>query len=172
MQPTLAGVAGPSPGPALSLRHVLGHFATGVTVVSYSGPEGPRGMTVNSFTSVSLDPPLVLACVDKRSRSIAHLLGKAFAVNVLHARQQELARHFSGRSVEGYEPDWSVEHTAPVLRDSLACLVCEPWTHLDAGDHVIALGRVTHFNASPKAPLCFFRGRFIELAADSAPPAT
>jgi flavin reductase (DIM6/NTAB) family NADH-FMN oxidoreductase RutF len=172
MQATFAGVAGHSPGPTLSLRHVLGHFATGVTVVSYNGPEGPRGMTVNSFTSVSLDPPLVLACVDKRSRSIAHLLGRAFAVNVLHARQQELALHFSGRSVQGYEPEWSVEHAAPVLRDCLARLVCEPWTDHDAGDHVITVGRVTHFDASPKVPLCFFRGRFMELATASAPLAT
>jgi flavin reductase len=154
--------------PNLSLRHCLGHFATGVTIVTYEAGEGPRGITVNSFTSVSLDPPLVLVCLDKRSKAALKVPARAFGVNVLHAQQQQLAWHFAGRPGEGYEPSWQDERAAPLLQDSLAWLVCEPWSHHEAGDHVIVLGRVLDYGANPHRALCFFRGQFVELPA---PPA-
>lgn len=154
----------------LSLRHCLGHFATGVTVVTYGGDDGPRGITVNSFTSVSLEPPLVLVCLDQRSKAAAQVLQQPFAINVLHARQRELAWHFAGKPQPGYAPAWSTQHATPVLDDSLAWLVCEPWSRHDAGDHVIVLGRVIDYGANPHGPLCFFRGQFMELPAHAPQP--
>ena len=147
----------------LPLRRCLGHFATGVAIVSYDGPAGPRGLTVNAFTSVSLDPPLVLVCLDKRSKAMGHVPQSPFAVNVLHADQRHLAWHFSGRHVSDVEPAWRRIDAVPLLTDCLAWLACTPWSHHDAGDHVIVVGRVIAFGASSQTPLCFFRGEFIEL---------
>lgn len=147
----------------LPLRRCLGHFATGVAIVSYDAPTGTRGLTVNAFTSVSLDPPLVLVCLDKRSRAIGHVPQSPFAVNVLHANQRDLARHFAGRPVSDVAPAWQRIDAVPVLTDCLAWLACAPWSHHDAGDHVIVVGRVVAFGTNPQTPLCFFRGEFIEL---------
>jgi flavin reductase (DIM6/NTAB) family NADH-FMN oxidoreductase RutF len=157
--------------PATTLRQCLGRFATGVTIVTYPGDDGPRGLTVNSFTSVSLDPPLVLVCLDRRSRAAASFDRTPFAVNVLHARQRALALHFAGRPREGLVPDWSTHGGVPLLQDSLAWLVCEPWQQLQAGDHVVVLGKVSAFGAADQPPLCFFRGEFLELAQPPAVPA-
>lgn len=153
------------------LRRCLGHFATGVAIVTYETPDGPRGLTVNSFTSVSLDPPLVLVCLDRRSKAAERLPLSAFAVNVLHADQRDLAWHFAGRPSPGLQPQWRRAHTAPRLSDCLAWLACEPWSSQDAGDHVIVVGRVAQFGTSEEAPLCFFRGEFLELAPRQQPPA-
>lgn len=149
--------------PDLSLRQCLGHFATGVTIVTYAGDNGPQGVTVNSFTSVSLDPPLVLVCLDRRSRAIPHVTTRPFAVNVLHAQQQELAWHFAGRPTDVRAPPWGADTVAPLLSDSLAWLACEPWVHHEAGDHLIVVGKVVDFGASGHRPLCFYRGQFVPL---------
>ncbi|WJR80836.1 flavin reductase family protein [Bradyrhizobium sp. NP1] len=147
-----------------ALRRCLGHFATGVAVVSYeTATQGPRGLTVNSFTSVSLDPPLVLICLDRRSRAIEHLPGSPFAVNVLAADQRHLAHHFAGRVTET-APAWRRVGGVPLLDRSLAWLTCAPWSNHEGGDHVILLGRVTEFGSDPHDPLCFYRGEFIGVA--------
>lgn len=160
--------------PDLSLRRCLGHFATGVAIVTYDTPEGPRGLTVNSLTSVSLDPPLVLVCVGKGSKAAERLPGTAFAVNVLHADQRDLAWHFAGRPSETIRPEWHGEAGAPRLADSLAWLACEPWSVHDAGDHLIVLGSVQAFGAGFGAgmdePLCFFRGEFLQLPVRPSSP--
>ena len=146
----------------LTFRHCLGHFVTGVAVASYDTDGLPRGLTVNSFTSVSLDPPLVLICLDRRSRAVGTLPGRSFAINMLTADQRELAWHFAGRpSVE--PPAWRRIGDVPLLRESLAWLVCEPWSTHDAGDHVIVIGRVSAYGAADEAPLCFFRGELLDL---------
>lgn len=162
-----AAVTGDFARPQLSLRQCLGHFATGVTVVTYAGESGPAGVTVNSFTSVSLDPPLVLICLDKRSRAIAHVTTKPFTINVLHAQQQALAWHFAGRPSAELQAPWAGAAGAPLLADCLAWLACEPWVRHEAGDHVIVLGRVVDYSASELRPLCFFRGQFQGLSAES-----
>lgn len=152
----------------LSLRRCLGHFATGVAVVTYDGEDQPRGLTVNSFTSVSLDPPLILVCLDKRSRAVPHLVGGPFAVNVLSADQRDLAWHFSGKSV-GATPIWRRIGGVPLLEYSLAWMTCAPWSKHDAGDHLILVGKVERFGSGQQDPLCFYRGQFARMAHASAP---
>lgn len=163
-----AAVPDASVRPQLSLRQCLGHFATGVTIVTYAGDHGPAGVTVNSFTSVSMDPPLVLVCLDQRSKAIPHVSKRPFAINVLHAQQQELAWHFAGRASANVDAPWSGQAHAPLLAESLAWLACEPWVQHEAGDHVIVVGRVVDFGATERRPLCFFRGQFMPLSAHPA----
>ncbi len=149
---------------ARALRQCLGHFATGVAVVSYeTAALEVRGVTVNSFTSVSLDPPLVLICLNKRSRAIEHLPRTPFAVNVLGADQRDLAWHFAGRGTDT-QPIWRRVGNVPLLAQSLAWMTCEPWSNCDAGDHVILIGHVQEFGVSQQDPLCFYRGGFIGIA--------
>jgi flavin reductase (DIM6/NTAB) family NADH-FMN oxidoreductase RutF len=155
-------------GHAQALRRCLGHFATGVTVVSYDiAVHGPRGLTVNSFTSVSLDPPLVLICLAKRSRAVAHLPGSPFAVNVLSAGQQHLAWHFAGKPVPA-TPVWRRVRDIPLLEQSLAWLTCAPWSVHEAGDHVILIGKVIEFGVNQQEPLCFYRGEFASVVPSPA----
>lgn len=153
---------------AQALRHCLGRFATGVAVASYDAVHGdPRGLTVNSFTSVSLDPPLVLICLHKRSKAIEHLPGAPFGVSILGVDQQHLARHFAGKST-GEAPAWRYVGGVPLLERSLAWMACDPWSNHEAGDHVIIVGRVRDFGADQQDPLCFYRGAFVGVAP-SAP---
>ena len=154
---------------ARSLRQCLGHFATGVAVVTYQAAAfEPRGLTVNSFTSVSLDPPLVLVCLDKRSRAAEQLPRVPFAVNVLGANQRHLASHFAGKTADA-RPIWRRVGNVPLLEQSLAWMTCAPWSNHDAGDHVILIGHVQEFGVSQQDPLCFYRGEFIGIAP-SVPP--
>ena len=154
--------------PAGALRDCLGHFATGVTVVTYDHPDGPRGLTVNSFTSVSLDPALVLVCIDRRASAAEPLRRAPFAVNVLRADQHAVAAHFAGMTDMRPAWTWTRDDDVPCLGDSMARLICRPWSSHAAGDHRIVIGRVVSFDAGPGAPLCFFRGRFATLGADAA----
>jgi 3-hydroxy-9,10-secoandrosta-1,3,5(10)-triene-9,17-dione monooxygenase reductase component len=151
------------------LREVLGRFATGVVIVTASTPEGPVGMAVNSFASVSLDPPLVLFCAGKSSTTwpdIEH--AGAFSVSILGHEEQALCQQFASR--EGRRFD-GVEHRpgstgAPVLERAIAHLDCEIEAQHDAGDHVIVVGRVHDLDArGDGGPLVFFEGRFGELSA-------
>ncbi|MER6376432.1 flavin reductase family protein, partial [Streptomyces mirabilis] len=110
------------PSPA-SLRACMSRFATGVTVVTYDGGDGPRGATMNSFTSVSADPPLALISVARRARCHDHLLDRPFCVNVLGAEQEALARQFAG--VQGAaEPRWTLGARVPRLLNPLAWVEC------------------------------------------------
>jgi flavin reductase (DIM6/NTAB) family NADH-FMN oxidoreductase RutF len=151
---------------ASTLRRCLGRFATGVAVATYETPEGPRGLTVNSFTSVSLDPPLVLLCLDKKSRAIEYLPNSPFALNVLGADQRDVAWLFAGKPGAA-SADWRYVHDIPLLQNSLAWLTCAPFANHEAGDHIIIVGRVSDFGACEREPLCFYRGEFIELAPSS-----
>ena len=158
----MTGLDGP---PQRGYRHCLGHFATGVTVVSYDHPEGPRGLTVNSFTSVSLDPALILVCVDRRSRAADGLCGTGFAVNVLRADQHAIAAFVAGMADSHPAGGWLREDGVPCLDDCMARLLCRPWASHDAGDHRLVIGEVTAYGAVAAAPLCFFRGQFVALEA-------
>jgi flavin reductase (DIM6/NTAB) family NADH-FMN oxidoreductase RutF len=126
-----------------SLRSCLARFATGVAVVSFDTPEERRGITVNSFTSVSLEPPLVLVAVAKRARSHDALFGRPFCVNVLGAEQEALARSFAGGPPA--ELHWKEGEYAPRLAGTLANLECTPWKTYDGGDHTLFLGEVESF---------------------------
>lgn len=142
------------------LRNCFGQFATGVTVVTYEADGIPRGATVNSFTSVSLDPPLVLVSIAKSARTCTALERKAFAVNVLARDQCDLAMQFAGKPRDGVEIGWLDGDLAPRLNGALAWFECRPWCQYDGGDHVLFVGEVTHYDARPAEPLVFHAGGF------------
>src|SRR5579864_7010806 len=156
---------------SMEFRRALGHFATGVTVVTYA-PEGIdefRGTTVNSFTSVSLDPPLVLVSLGRQTRAAAALRpGSAYAVNVLHHGQRDLAMHFAGRPEPGLRVDWEVRGGVPQLADCGACFRCVARDVHEAGDHLLVVGLVEEFQAHGHPPLLFYRGAFEELPDNGA----
>ncbi|WP_031464443.1 flavin reductase family protein [Sciscionella sediminilitoris] len=146
------------------LRRCLGHFATGVTVVTCDAGGAPHGATVNAFSAVSLNPPLVLVSLDRRSKVCAHLDGAPFTVNVLAEPQDELALHFAGKPMAG-EIGWRYPdpRLAPELAGALATISCTPWRAYDGGDHVLYLGRVEHFAITEQDPLVFYLGGFRHL---------
>jgi 3-hydroxy-9,10-secoandrosta-1,3,5(10)-triene-9,17-dione monooxygenase reductase component len=149
-------------------RDVAGRFATGVTIVTCDGPDGPAGLTTNAFSSLSLDPPLALVCFDRTSRTLPAVeSARRFAVNILREGQEDLARVFASKRLarEKFEAvTHTVEHGVPVLDDALAWLVCDLRDLLPGGDHVIAVGEVTHLDADPDGrPLLYHRGAFAGL---------
>ena len=150
------------------LRSVLSNFATGITVVTGRDQmRRPRAITVNAFTSLSLDPPLVLYCLD---RSAFHFdvfsKANAFAVNILAADQQALSDRFA-REAEDDFADWdtvTLTTGSPILTGCLANLDCETEALHEFGDHVIVIGRVTGLNVTgPTEPLVYFRGGYRRL---------
>lgn len=153
-----------------TLRDALGCFATGVTVVTCLSGGNPAGLTVNSFTSVSLDPPLLLVCLKKTAASAAALIeATAFAINVLQNAQQPASISFSTRGEDRFgTTPWSQgEAGAPILKDSLCVFECDRYAVYDGGDHHILVGKVTKasFDASLD-PLLYFRGRYRRLHFD------
>jgi flavin reductase (DIM6/NTAB) family NADH-FMN oxidoreductase RutF len=155
---------------SLDLRHSLGKFATGVTVVTCEGEQGPCGITANSFSSVSLDPPLVLWNIAKSSNSLqAFLDAENFAINVLEAGQENISHHFA-------QPDHTrfngIDHTTsadavPLLPGTIACFECRTYATHDCGDHFIIIGEIQRYRSSPGDPLLFFGGEYrrcIEIA--------
>jgi len=149
----------------LRYRQVIGHFATGVAIVTCNGPDGPTGLTTNAITSVSLEPLLLLVCFDNTSRTLPAVReARRFAVNVLRAGQEELARVFASKRVarEKFEAaTHMVAHGVPVLDGALAWLACDLTEMHTAGDHTIGIGAVTHMDADPGGePLVWFRGDY------------
>lgn len=147
-------------------------FATGVTVVTTRVGDTIHGMTANSFTSVSLDPLLVLVCVDRRARMDA-LMREAggFAVNILHEGQETISRHFAGQKKQR-PPDslhFDTEGGAPLIVGSLAALRCDIHEILDGGDHTIVLGAVTQIvrGAVGAHPLVYFGGGYRRLLVEA-----
>ncbi len=151
-------------------RKVMGTFATGVTVVTTLDPSGlPYGVTVNSFTSVSLDPPLVLVCLDNGLSGLGSFLASArFGVHVLSAPQREVSNHFASRgSDRSVGLDSTRPDIPPVVPGALARLECRLAQTYTAGDHTILLGEVESVQISPDAdhqgPLLYYRGRYRDL---------
>ena len=152
-------IAPASPG---ELRACMSRFATGVAVVTFTGPQGPRGVTMNSVTSVSAEPPLVLISVARTARCHDHLASRPFCVNVLGAEQEPLAVLFSGRptpaGVAGIP--WAADARVPRLAGPLAWLECDPWQCYPAGDHTLILGRVTDLGHRDGDSLTYAWSRF------------
>lgn len=152
-----------------AFRDTLGSFPTGVAVVTASGADGPAGLTTNAFSSLSLDPPLVLVCFDRASRTLAVVRdSRRFAVNVLRDGQQDLAALFAGKAPHP-EKFAAVTHTAdhgvPVLDDAAAWLVCDLHALHAGGDHEIGVGAVTALGRDATArPLVFHAGAYRALA--------
>jgi flavin reductase (DIM6/NTAB) family NADH-FMN oxidoreductase RutF len=148
----------------VKLRRVLGHFATGVTVVTALDDDDAVGMTVNSFTSVSLDPPLVLFCVGRDSATGRRIVGSgAFAVNMLGRDQRELAGRFAaGRPDRFVGIEWTPGTTwSPILAGAMAFVDCRIAETLERGDHTVVIGAVADAGVAGAAdPLLFFRGAY------------
>lgn len=150
---------------AAEFRRLLGHWATGVSVVTAQPPaEAPCGLTVNAFCSLSLEPPLVLVCIEKGadSHDCIERAGK-FCVNVLAAEQERLARRFAGvDSASKFDGiAFHRERTgAPVLAAALAWIECEVRARHDGGDHTIFIGEVIAGDARQGAPIIYYRGGY------------
>ena len=148
------------------LRNCFGRFATGVTVVTWADDDGEkRGITVNSFTSVSLDPALVLVSIDKKAKSYEALKNKNFIVNILSAGQEAVAWQFAGREQVGLSIGWEETEVGPKIKDSLASIECEPWAEYEGGDHALFIGEVKNFSYEEGDGLVFFEGKFRQTEA-------
>jgi flavin reductase (DIM6/NTAB) family NADH-FMN oxidoreductase RutF len=147
-----------------ALRRCFGRFATGVTVVTYRCGDEVRGATVNSFTSVSIDPPLVLVSLSRTTHAYRAMEGHPFAINVLRSDQMDVAMQFAGRPRAGLRIDWapvSGEDDPPSLTRAVAVLKCAPWRRYDGGDHVLEVGEVIDFEHRTGDPLVFSDGKFV-----------
>ncbi|MCJ2181285.1 flavin reductase family protein [Novosphingobium sp. 1949] len=148
------------------LRDCCGRFTTGVTVVTTRTALGDHGMTVSAFMSVSLDPPLIAVALDSRSRMLARVgVSGRFAVSVLAQSMHEHALHFAGRPNEALQDLFEERHGLPVLRAASAIMLADVAQRIEAGDHVLLLGKVTHLESDPAAaPLVYHAGQFHRLA--------
>ncbi|RKT55590.1 flavin reductase family protein [Saccharothrix australiensis] len=160
----------------MTMRRSMGRFATGVAVVTTQTPDGtPHGMTVNSLTSVSLDPPLLLVCLTTGARSTDAVTGAGrFAVSILSARQEHLALRFARRGEDHFAGLEVIRgrHRVPVIPDAFAHLECDVERHFTAGDHVVVIGHVRHVCERDGQPLGFLGGRFgdvVDRGHDPAP---
>jgi 3-hydroxy-9,10-secoandrosta-1,3,5(10)-triene-9,17-dione monooxygenase reductase component len=159
--------AGVSPA---ELREAMGHFATGVTVITSIDSAGaPVGTTANAVTSLSLEPPLMLVCFELRSATLAAIRGHgAFAVNVLGHRQRQLSNNFARRGLSAVW-DEVTHHRGPTgsprIADVIAVIECTVEHSLPGGDHEIIVGRVQHVetNGESATPLLFWRGQYTSI---------
>ena len=155
-------------------RRALGCFATGVTIITLDDDGEVHGMTANAFASVSLEPMLVLICVDRKARTHAHLHArKRFGVNVLSEDQQAISGYYAqperdhdkAEELAGARFD-RTSHGTPVLHDALAYLECRLHTTHEAGDHTIFIAEVEDMVVRSGDPLLFFRGRYRKIGSD------
>lgn len=159
------------------LRTVMATFATGVTVVTLPPADDPHGITVNAFTSVSLDPPFVLVCLDHGTRTYERIDRGAtteFCVNVLAEAQRPLAEHFAGMTEvdDPFAGATTATTGAPVLHESLAHLDCSIHETIPAGDHSIVVARVLDAAVADESarPLTFYRGDWGTIEPPAASP--
>lgn len=150
-----------------TLRDALGCFATGVTIVTARDEaERPIGLTANSFSSVSLDPPLILFCLAQSSANVERFRQAAhFAINVLHIGQQPISGAFARPGDRFQDVAWETWDTgAPILSGALASFECATDQIVEAGDHLVIIGRVTRARFEPRRdPLLYFRGKYRRL---------
>jgi flavin reductase (DIM6/NTAB) family NADH-FMN oxidoreductase RutF len=148
------------------MRRAMGRFATGVAVITTSHDGSPHGMTVNSLTSVSLEPPLLLVCLTTGARSTTAVTGAGrFAVNILSARQEQLALRFARRGEDhfhGLEVTYG-KHRVPVIPDAFAHLECDVERQFAVGDHHVVIGHVVEVCERDGEPLGFLSGRFSDV---------
>jgi 3-hydroxy-9,10-secoandrosta-1,3,5(10)-triene-9,17-dione monooxygenase reductase component len=149
------------------LRRVMGHFATGVTVVTTKDGEGtPFGLTANAFASLSLDPPLALICVDKAAQCYSCFEGsKIFAINVLGEEQEEISRRFATKGAQKFNgiPWHKSESGLALLDGAISHIECKVVHTYDGGDHTIYVGEVLRATTTGDRPLIFYRGKYHRL---------
>lgn len=145
----------------------MGHFATGVTVITTMNKEGrPFGLTANAFTSLSLNPPLVLICIDKGVQCYSCFEeSKIFAVNVLSESQEELSRRFASRGIEKFAGvNWhKSKQGVALLNGAMGYIECKVVHSYEGGDHTIFVGQIVDAAASGDRPLVFFKGKYRRL---------
>lgn len=167
-------IRAPNHGQPIALRRVLGQFATGVTIITTVGPDGsPVGLTVNSFSSVSLAPPLVAWCLRREAISYDLFVNAPhWAISVLAADQLALARRFCSPITDRFAgvPVITGMTGVPLLEGAIAHLECTAFKGVDGGDHRIFLGRVEHHDMREGAPLLFHAGDFGDWAPRPRPP--
>lgn len=149
----------------------MGEFATGITVVTTMDGELIRGMTANSFTSVSLTPPLILVSVDKRANHFRYITQtKSFGVSVLAADQEAISRHFAGRPSPEIESSlrFTQFQGIPVLEDCNMWAACRLWATYDGGDHALFVGEVLSHQRTDGEPLLFYRGQYHVLQSSTS----
>ena len=151
------------------LARVVQGIATGIgfvgagTILKHPEEGEVRGLTVNSFTSVSLQPPLILVSLARSTHAVEHLSRVPFTISVLQASQVDLALHFAGRARDPVDVEWQTtgDDLAPTLTGALATFRCRPWQSYDGGDHILQLGQVIAADSHGDGePLLFDRGRF------------
>lgn len=149
----------------LLFKRTLAQWASGVTVVTTLREGSPHGMTASSFSSLSLEPPLVLVSVDQRAR-LHQLLPETgrYGVNILAKGQETLSTHFAGRPGDHFEIQWVEAEGLPFLDGALAHLACDVFDALPGGDHTIYIGRITHAQVWPdREPLLYHGGKYCAL---------
>jgi flavin reductase (DIM6/NTAB) family NADH-FMN oxidoreductase RutF len=147
-------------------RQVMGHFASGVTVVTTNHEGHLSGLTVSSFTSLSLEPPLILVCIDHTAASHATIAAAGrFAVNILSEGQEYLSRRFATRDSEKFLADTYTlsSHGLPLLNGALAHIECSLHSSLPGGDHTIYVGEVVAADVNIARPLVYFRSGYYQL---------
>lgn len=162
------GVAGPMGAVDSTLfRRVCGRFPTGVTVITVRDADGhPHGVTISSFSSLSLNPQLVMVCIDLRSGVLGHFLESAhFGINVLAEDQEQHSRRFASTSESRFHGiDWhEAESGVPLLDGVLAHLECSTTRWFEAGDHVVLIGEVLRAGCREGKPLVFFASKYAAL---------
>ena len=158
----------PTAESARAFRDALGQFATGVALVTIDGPDGPMGFTANSFSSLSLDPALVLWSPAKSARRYPFFAtAQHFAIHVLAADQTHVIERFSrhGAGFDGFDHRLNAQRV-PLIDSALARFECELHATHEGGDHLIVVGRVTRVICKGGAPLVFVRGRMDQIARD------
>jgi 3-hydroxy-9,10-secoandrosta-1,3,5(10)-triene-9,17-dione monooxygenase reductase component len=157
----------------VDFRRLMGFWATGVSVITAQGNEGPAGATANALSSLSLEPPLALVCFDLSSRTLAAVReSERFCINMLSSGQEEVSRLFATKKSQEEkfaEIGHHHVHGVPVIDDCLAYLVCGLNSELRRGDHVIAIGQVLESGVDEDAaPLLFYRSEYLRLPLTTA----
>lgn len=155
---------------SLELRRAFGCFVTGVTVVTVLDANGaPRGLTANSFTSVSMSPPLVLVCIDQKASSHSIFTqASAFAVSVLAADQRDTSHLFASKAPDKFEhcETFTAETGTPLVQGAVCWFDCIVHKQVDAGDHLLLLGEVKAFKHNTGLPLAYCRGNYIDFGLE------
>jgi flavin reductase (DIM6/NTAB) family NADH-FMN oxidoreductase RutF len=153
-------------------RRVCSKYATGITILTVLDSRGtPQGMTVNSFTSVSLSPPLILVCIDRETSILSHFQpGTRFGVNVLHEEQKELSTWFARSGHDRFSGlEWTPGQTgAPVLPEVLATMECEVTQIVEVGDHAVVFGEALHATWREGQPLIYFNSSYQSLRSGTS----
>ncbi len=145
-------------------RNAMGNFATGITVVTTEFEKEIHGMTVNSFTSVSLDPKLVLVSIANTSKMLHYIRqSRAFSVSFLAADQQEISKQFAGQKKDGTPYEFGRFNSQPIIDNALANITCDLYKEYVVGDHTLFIGEVTDFRLNEGEPILYYQGKYREL---------